>query len=44
VGFLSVKGPQLRGIAGALTDLEYQRMELIKFNLFDNLLCSAAIR
>jgi hypothetical protein len=36
VGFLSVKGPQLRGIAGALTDLEYQRMELIKFNLFDN--------
>ncbi len=25
-----------RGIAGALIDLEYQRMELIKFNLFDN--------
>jgi hypothetical protein len=26
----------LRGIDGALVDLEYQRMELIKFNLFDN--------
>ena len=26
-----------RGIDGALLDLEYQRMELIKFNLFDNL-------
>ena len=25
-----------RGITGALIDLEYQRMELIKFNLFDN--------
>lgn len=25
-----------RGIDGALVDLEYQRMELIKFNLFDN--------
>jgi hypothetical protein len=25
-----------RGINGALMDLEYQRMELIKFNLFDN--------
>ncbi len=25
-----------RGIDGALTDLEYQRIELIKFNLFDN--------
>ena len=36
VDFLSVKGPELRGIAGALTDLEYQRIELIKFNLFDN--------
>lgn len=36
VGFLSVKGPQLRGVAGALMDLEYQRIELIKFNLFDN--------
>src|SRR5271165_3667621 len=35
-GFLSVKGPQLRGVAGALQDLEYERIELIKFNLFDN--------
>ena len=26
-----------RGLDGALMDLEYQRMELIKFNLFDNL-------
>jgi len=26
-----------RGIDGALLDLEYQRMELIKFNLFDNM-------
>src|ERR1041385_7516603 len=25
-----------RGIDGALMDIEYQRMELIKFNLFDN--------
>lgn len=25
-----------RGVTGALTDLEYQRMEIIKFNLFDN--------
>ena len=25
-----------RGIDGALLDLEYQRVELIKFNLFDN--------
>src|SRR5438128_749010 len=24
VGFLSVKGPQLRGVAGALMDLEYE--------------------
>ena len=28
--------PNGRGIDGALMDLEYQRMELIKFNLFDN--------
>ena len=28
--------PNGRGIDGALTDLEYQRIELIKFNLFDN--------
>ncbi len=40
----SLSGPGLlghlarngRGIDGALLDLEYQRMELIKFNLFDN--------
>jgi len=32
-GHLSANG---RGIDGALLDLEYQRMELIKFNLFDN--------
>jgi hypothetical protein len=29
-------GPNGRGIDGALIDLEYQRIELIKFNLFDN--------
>jgi len=29
-------GPAFRGVAGALTDLEFQRIELIKFNLFDN--------
>src|SRR5581483_4969557 len=28
--------PGQRGIDGALLDLEYQRIELIKFNLFDN--------
>ncbi len=28
--------PNGRGIDGALLDLEYQRMEMIKFNLFDN--------
>lgn len=28
--------PNGRGIDGSLMDLEYQRMELIKFNLFDN--------
>jgi hypothetical protein len=33
LGFLS---PNRRGIAGALLDLEYQRIELLKFNLFDN--------
>jgi hypothetical protein len=35
-GFISTKGPVFRGVSGALLDLEYQRMELIKFNLFDN--------
>ena len=29
-------GPNGRGIDGALLDLEYQRIELIRFNLFDN--------
>jgi hypothetical protein len=29
-------GPNMRGLDGALLDLEYQRIELIKFNLFDN--------
>jgi hypothetical protein len=29
-------GPDGRGIDGAVLDLEYQRIELIKFNLFDN--------
>ena len=33
LGFLS---PNRRGIYGALLDLEYQRVELLKFNLFDN--------
>jgi len=33
LGFLS---PNSRGIAGALLDMEYQRIELLKFNLFDN--------
>ena len=28
--------PNARGVDGALIDLEYQRIELIKFNLFDN--------
>lgn len=28
--------PNRRGIDGALLDLEYQRIELLKFNLFDN--------
>src|SRR5205807_6435965 len=29
-------GPNGRGIDGALLDLEYQRIELLKFNLFEN--------
>ena len=33
LGFLS---PHRRGINGALLDLEYQRIELLKFNLYDN--------
>jgi hypothetical protein len=35
-GFLSSKAPAQRGVVGALLDLELQRVELIKFNLFDN--------
>ncbi|HEX3876983.1 MAG TPA: peroxidase family protein [Bryobacteraceae bacterium] len=35
-GYLSKKGPAFRGVTGALLDLEYERVELIKFNLFDN--------
>ena len=35
-GFINNKLPAQRGVAGALLDLEYQRMELLKFNLFDN--------
>jgi Animal haem peroxidase len=33
LGFFS---PDRRGINGALLDLEYQRIELLRFNLFDN--------
>ncbi len=35
-GFLNNNLAAQRGVAGALLDLEYQRIELIKFNLFDN--------
>ncbi len=35
-GLLTKGGPSFRGVSGALLDLEYQRIELIKFNLFDN--------
>jgi hypothetical protein len=35
-GFISQKLPADRGVVGALKDLELQRVELIKFNLFDN--------
>ena len=35
-GFISTKLPAQRGVTGALEDLELQRVELIKFNLFDN--------
>jgi heme peroxidase len=35
-GFIGTKGPAFRGVNGALIDLEFQRVELIKFNLFDN--------
>src|SRR5262245_25768101 len=33
LGFLS---PNSRGLGGALLDMEYQRIELLRFNLFDN--------
>ena len=35
-GYLSTSAPQFRGVSGALLDLEFQRIELLKFNLFDN--------
>ncbi len=35
-GLLIKNAPSTRGVAGALLDLEIQRVELIKFNLFDN--------
>lgn len=35
-GFIDNKVVAKRGVAGALTDLEFERVELIKFNLFDN--------
>jgi hypothetical protein len=35
-GRLLKKAPAFIGVSGALLDLEYQRVELIKFNLFDN--------
>jgi hypothetical protein len=38
-GLISQNGilaPNSRGVTSALLDLEYQRVELIKFNLFDN--------
>jgi len=35
-GFLLNKPPAQRGVAGALVDLELQRVALIKFNVFDN--------
>jgi len=36
--------PNGRGLDGALMDLEYQRIELIKFNLFDNYTYESYIR
>ncbi len=35
-GTRSVPSDTRRGVGGALIDLEYERLELIKFNLFDN--------
>jgi hypothetical protein len=34
--YISQNLPALRGVTGALIDLEHQRVNLIKFNLFDN--------
>jgi hypothetical protein len=34
--YVSQKLPALRGVTGALIDLEHQRVNLIKLNLFDN--------
>ena len=34
--FMGRLSPRQRGVDGALLDLEYQRIELLKFNLFDN--------
>jgi hypothetical protein len=34
--FSRLLAPNRRGLDGALLDLEYQRLELVKFNLFDN--------
>ena len=39
-----IKRPNGRGIDGSLMDLEYQRIELIKFNLFDNYTYETYIR
>jgi hypothetical protein len=35
-GLITKNGPAFRGVSGALLDLEYQRIELLRFNLFDN--------
>ncbi|HEY7141969.1 MAG TPA: peroxidase family protein [Methylomirabilota bacterium] len=35
-GVIRFLRPDRRGIGGALIDLEYQRIELLRFNLFDN--------
>ncbi len=35
--FLSLLSPDERGINGAIIDLEYQRVELLKFNLFNSM-------
>ena len=35
-GYFSTSIPTFRGVNGALLDLEYERMELLHFNLFDN--------